>query len=142
MRLLHKSHRTARMAVAGLCAAFLSAVCAPPPPAAGAALRGAKSSREAAGAAVVGEEPGGAARALWRPTADFFAAAADVDTTDTDFPADLPVEEELKNEHLYRDIGVFVVVSAFVGYFLVKVFLQGDTDEPPPPKGGKEIPGS
>jgi hypothetical protein len=61
---------------------------------------------------------------------------AQPDTTGFDFP-----EEEEK--HLVRDIAVFVIVSAFVAYFLIKVFLEGDTDEngtedegggkPPPP---------
>jgi len=47
---------------------------------------------------------------------------AQPDTTEFEFP-----EEERK--HLARDITVFVIVSAFVAYFLIKVFLEGDTDE-------------
>ena len=63
-------------------------------------------------------------------------AYAQPDTTEFDFP-----EEEKK--HLARDITVFVIVSAFVAYFIIKVFLEGDKDEnntddtgngkPPPP---------
>lgn len=60
---------------------------------------------------------------------------AQPDTTEFDFP-----EEESK--HLYRDITIFLIVSAFVGYFIVKVFLQGDTEEEPEETGGKKIPGT
>lgn len=49
-------------------------------------------------------------------------------------------EEEEENKNLYRDIGVFLIVSAFVGYFIIKVFLQGETEEPPSDGGGKEVP--
>lgn len=53
------------------------------------------------------------------------------DTTEYEFP-----EEEKK--HLYRDIAVFVIVSAFVAYFIIKVFIEQDeepADNPgPPPK--------
>ena len=61
---------------------------------------------------------------------------AQPDSTEFEFP------EEGK-KHLVRDITVFVIVSAFVAYFLIKVFLEGDKDEggsddggngkPPPP---------
>lgn len=55
------------------------------------------------------------------------------DTTEFEFP-----EEE--NDTLLRDIAVFVVASAFVAYFIIKVFLEGDTEEPPPDDGGKKLP--
>jgi len=64
------------------------------------------------------------------------AYAAEPDSTEEglEFP-------EEKESHLARDITVFVIVSAFVGYFIIKVFLEGDTDEETtdtPP--GKQIP--
>jgi hypothetical protein len=56
------------------------------------------------------------------------------DTTEYEFP------EEEKGKHLTRDIAVFVVLSAFVGFFIIKVFLEGEKDEPPAPDGGKDTP--
>jgi len=56
------------------------------------------------------------------------------DTTGFYFPGE-------ENKHLIRDIAVFVVAAAFVGYFLIKVFLEGDTEEEEEPSGGKEVPG-
>jgi hypothetical protein len=47
---------------------------------------------------------------------------AEPDTTEFEFP-----EEE--ESHLARDITVFLIASAFVGYFIIKVFLEGDTEE-------------
>jgi hypothetical protein len=61
---------------------------------------------------------------------------AQPDTTEYEFP-----EEEGK--HLIRDLTVFVIVSAFVAYFVIKVFLEGDTEEEaPPPDDGKQPPPS
>lgn len=58
------------------------------------------------------------------------------DTTEFDFP-----EEE--DKHLIRDITVFVIVSAFIAYFLIKVFLEEDVEqEKTPPDDGKEPPPS
>jgi hypothetical protein len=48
---------------------------------------------------------------------------AQPDSTEFEFP-------EKENKHLARDITIFVIVSAFVAYFLIKVFLEGDKDEP------------
>ena len=58
------------------------------------------------------------------------------DTTEYEFP-----EEEGK--HLYRDIAVFVVVTVFLAFFIIKVFIE--EDEPPEEDGGgggKPIPTS
>jgi hypothetical protein len=57
------------------------------------------------------------------------------DTTEYEFP-----EEEEGREHLWRDVALWVVVAGFVAFFVIKVFLQGDTDEPAEEKPGKEIP--
>ena len=54
---------------------------------------------------------------------------AQPDSTEFQFP-----EEEKK--HLARDITVFVIVSVFVAYFLIKVFLEGDKDEGETDDGG------
>jgi len=66
-----------------------------------------------------------------------FFASSDPDSTEFQFP-----EED---NHLVRDITVFVIVSAFVAFFLIKVFLEGDTDEEnggddggKPPPGGNQ----
>ena len=56
------------------------------------------------------------------------------DSTEFEFP------EEQKS-HLARDITIFLIASAFVAYFLIKVFLEGDTDEPEGEDGGgKDLP--
>ena len=47
-------------------------------------------------------------------------------------------EEEERN--LVKEMIVWFIGAAFVGYFIVKVFLQGDTDEEPPPPKGKQLP--
>ncbi len=48
-------------------------------------------------------------------------------------------EEEDRN--LVKEIIVWTIGAAFVGYFIVKVFLEGDTEETGPDKPVKEIPG-
>ena len=59
---------------------------------------------------------------------------AQPDTTDFEFP-----EEE--ERHLVRDISIFLIASVFVGYFIIKVFLEGDTEEDQPEEGnGKPTP--
>ena len=63
-------------------------------------------------------------------------ATSQPDTTEFEFPED-------ERKHLTRDITVFVIASAFVAYFIIKVFLEGDTDdETEPTKPGKPIPGT
>jgi hypothetical protein len=62
--------------------------------------------------------------------------AAEPDSTADEF--DFPDEEQ---SHLARDITIFVIVSAFVGFFLIKVFLEGDTDDSGGDDGGgKTVP--
>lgn len=58
---------------------------------------------------------------------------AQPDTTEFEFP-------EKEEDHLFRDITVFVIVSAFVAFFLIKVFLEGDKDEPADDNGGGKPP--
>jgi hypothetical protein len=65
--------------------------------------------------------PSDSARSL-RYAVPMTGGYAQPDSTEFEFP-----EEEKK--HLARDITVFVIVSAFVAYFLIKVFLEGDKDE-------------
>ena len=47
-------------------------------------------------------------------------------------------EEEERN--LVKEMIVWFIGAAFVGYFIVKVFLQGDTDKESPPSQGKPYP--
>jgi hypothetical protein len=59
-------------------------------------------------------------------------ASAEPDTTEFEFPDD--------EKHLARDITVWIIASAFVAFFIIKVFLEEDKDEPvdtSPP--GKQI---
>jgi hypothetical protein len=48
--------------------------------------------------------------------------------------------EEEEERNLIKEITVWVIGAAFVGYFIVKVFLEGDEEEPEPDKPIKEIP--
>ncbi len=79
---------------------------------------------------------GTATLSSWTPSAAFLAGAALSDTTEVDFPE----EEEQSKKELVKDIAVFLVAAAFVGYFIIKVFLEGDTEELPPDDDGKIIP--
>jgi hypothetical protein len=74
--------------------------------------------------------------ASWKPSGGFLSSYAPADTAEVEFPED----EETSRKELIKDMGVFVVVSAFIGYFIVKVFLEGDTEELPPDDDGKIIP--
>jgi len=56
------------------------------------------------------------------------------DTTEYDFP------EDEENKHVWRDVALWVIVAGFVAFFVIKVFLEGDTDETEEEEGGKEIP--
>jgi hypothetical protein len=59
---------------------------------------------------------------------------AEPDTTEFEFPG------EEKN-HLVRDVTIFVIVAVFAAYFIVKVFLEGDTEDEVPDEGnGKPTP--
>lgn len=118
-----------------LCAGWLGLVCAADRPR-GNPYRGEPTADQAAGfngAEGTGETP---TLASWKPSGEFLSGRAMSDTTEVDFPE----EEEKTKKELIKDIGVFVVVSAFIGYFIIKVFLEGDTEEPAPDDDGKIIP--
>jgi hypothetical protein len=101
--------------------------------------RGAQTSNEAAALPIADPAPpapGAVTRAVatGEPVLAYGAlsASAEPDTTDFEFPDD--------EKHLARDITVWVIASAFVAFFIIKVFLEEDTDEPDddsPP--GKQI---
>ncbi len=61
-------------------------------------------------------------------------AYTEPDTTGFEFP-----EEEKK--HLVRDVTIFVIASVFVAFFVIKVFLEGDTEGETTTNGGKDVPG-
>jgi len=64
----------------------------------------------------------------------FAAGYVDPDTTEFDFPED-------DHKHLARDITVWVIASAFVAYFIIKVFIEKDDEPAPDDKPpGKTIP--
>jgi hypothetical protein len=110
----------------------------PPRAGAGALRRGARSPNAAAGTvgsgAPVAVGPRRDAANLLRFGALGYAAEPDSTADEFEFP-----EEE--KSHLARDITIFVIVSAFVGFFLIKVFLEGDTDDSGGDGGGgKTVP--
>lgn len=49
--------------------------------------------------------------------------------------------EEEEERNLVKEITVWIIGAAFVGYFIVKVFLEGDTADEEEEKPGKVIPG-
>jgi hypothetical protein len=49
--------------------------------------------------------------------------------------------EDEEERNLIKEITVWIIGAAFVGYFIVKVFLEGDTDDEEEEQPGKEIPG-
>ncbi|NIM19822.1 MAG: hypothetical protein GTO51_06215 [Candidatus Latescibacteria bacterium] len=51
-------------------------------------------------------------------------------------------EEEEEERNLVKEIIMWTIGGAFVSYFIIKVFLEGEEEESPPQKPGKEIPGS
>ena len=62
------------------------------------------------------------------------SAFARGDSTGYEFP------EDEDDDHLIRDVAVFLVVATFLAFFIVKVFIEGDEADPPVDTGGKEIP--
>jgi len=60
-------------------------------------------------------------------------AAAATDSTALLFPGD-------ENDHLKRDVAVFIVVSAFVAIFIIKLFIEGDDPETPDEKTVRNTP--
>lgn len=78
------------------------------------------------------------------PAADHFlrdaipvtlAAATPPDSTDDDFV--LP--EEKGKKQLVKEIALFVVVAAFVAYFIVKVFIEEDNSSTESGSNGKPV---
>jgi hypothetical protein len=124
-----------RLFVHALCVAFLCLTCQGARAPASAAERGTATSDGAAG--LEGRDDAGGAFTLrgWRPTAEFIARSALADTTEVEFPG-----EEDGEKHLVRDVAVFIMVAAFVGYFIAEVFLKSEPDETTDDGGGKIIP--
>jgi hypothetical protein len=56
------------------------------------------------------------------------------DTTEYEFP------EEEENAKMWRDVVLWVVVAGFVAFFVIKVFLEGETDESEGGGSGKPEP--
>ncbi len=135
MGMMYRRSAAVRISTYVVGVTFLCLTCCSGAPALG-NRRGSRSADEAARPAASDDEKTAFTLSGWEPSAGFLAASALADTTDTEFPE---VEEEGR-KHLVRDIGVFLIVSAFVAYFVIKVFLEGDTDQPPPDDGGKVIP--
>jgi hypothetical protein len=53
---------------------------------------------------------------------------------------DFPEEEEKGTLALIKEVALWVVVAGFVAFFIIKVFLQGDTEVEDSPPPGKEPP--
>jgi hypothetical protein len=136
MMMMRTRNTRTRLGVLILSVTLVCLTCSAGAPAGG-ALRGFESAGEAA--RPTRSETGEPRFTLlgWRPSSGFLTASAYSDTTEVEFPE----EDEQGRKHLARDIGVFVMVSAFVGYFLVKVFFEGDTENTSSDDGGKKIPG-
>lgn len=62
-------------------------------------------------------------------------SAAHGDTVGYEFP-----EDEEKPRNVVKDVIVWTAIAGFVAFFVIKVFLEGDTDTPEPPSGGKDAP--
>ncbi len=69
------------------------------------------------------------------PVAGFVAAPPD--TTDED---DFFLPEETDRRKLMRDITVFLIASAFVAVFIIKVFIEKDEEPEPVRPPGKSVP--
>ena len=93
---------------------------------------GKKTADEAASMLSQETPPDDSARSL-RYAVPMTGGYAQADSTEFDFPED-------KKKHLYRDIAVFVIISAAVAYFVIKVFLEGDKDEEETDDGGSGKP--
>ncbi len=74
-----------------------------------------------------------AAGSMFTRAGSFSLYSLGVDTTQTPLP-----EDEERN--LVKEIAIWAIVATFVGYFLIKVFLEGETEETPPPDQGKSAP--
>lgn len=60
---------------------------------------------------------------------------ASADTTD-----DYQFPEDEERKHLWRDVALWLIAAGFVAFFVIKVFLEGDKDEPQTEEPGKEVP--
>jgi len=136
MEVLRRKSVPVRALVWVLCVAWVSLTCASGRSAAK-DYRGSRTAEQAARVTRTSDGEKGFTLSGWEPSAEFLSAGAPSDTTELDFPED----EEENRKQLIKDISVFVVISAFVGYFIIKVFLEGDTEETPPDDDGKIIPG-
>ena len=136
MFLKRKNQLFSRVIVFVLCGALLGLTWPDVTSADDTIAEGARTPSEAAGIRLKGKTDGLFKFIDWRPAPSFFAGSAYADTTDLEFPDD----EETNQKNLVRDVGIFIVLSAFVGFFLIKVFLEGDTQQPPDDDPGKEIP--
>jgi hypothetical protein len=63
------------------------------------------------------------------------AAFAYADTTEYEFP-----EEEDEKRNVVKDVILWTAVMGFVAYFVIEVFIKGDTETPPPPPNQKPPP--
>jgi len=140
MQTLRKKNLFWRLLVYGVCCAFVSLVYPHGVVGKGSGLEGSRTSEEAALVEFDGPANRPSAPFIpftfsgWRPTPAFLSSSALSDTTELEFP------EDEKEKHLVRDVGIFIVVSAFVAYFVIKVFLEGEKNEATPPDDGKDIP--
>ena len=57
------------------------------------------------------------------------------DTSGYDFP-----EEPKEEGSVWKEVAIWVGVAAFVAFFVIKVFIEGDKDVPATDDGGKDIP--
>jgi len=135
MDCLRRKNIFTRLLALVLCVGWLGLVCASDRPRGG-PYRGEPTADQAARLDRTAGAEKSYSLSSWEPSGEFLSAAAFSDTTEVDFPED----EEKSKKQMVKDIGVFVIVSAFVGYFIIKVFLEGDTEEPPPDDDGKIIP--
>ena len=137
MEYLRRKNPVTRLLALVLCVSWLGLLCASERPRENPYQRGEPTANGAARWHRGEMAERNSALSSWEPSAEFLAGAALSDTTEVEFPGE---GEEKTSKQLVKDITVFVIVSAFVGYFLVKVFLEGDEEETPDDDGGKIIP--
>ncbi len=95
---------------------------------AGSLQRGSATAAEAVAPRLGAGDSSGAGRLL--------AAFAYADTTEYEFP-----DEEEKKRNVVKDVIIWTAVAGFVAFFVIEVFLEGDTSvedpqptpKPPPP---------
>lgn len=89
--------------------------------------RGSATAAEAVAPRLGAGESSGADRLL--------AAFAYADTTEYEFP-----DEEEEERNIVKEVIIWTTVAGFVAFFLIEVFLEGDTDVAPPPPTPKPPP--